>query len=141
MATWWMESETRALLGIWNDESVQQKLSKVSKKKPIYNAITKKLNEMGYTKTGEQCETKTKNLLATYRKVKDNHRTSGSGADTSFPLFDETDAVLGTKATSKPLIVSPCHVGNVCLVYRMTTWEAGPISVESDPIHLSRWIT
>ena len=95
----------RALLGIWSDESVQQKLNKVSKKKPIYDAIAKKLNEKGYTKTGEQCKTKIKNLLARYRKVKDNNRTSGSGADTSFPFFDEIDAVLGTKATSEPPIL------------------------------------
>ena len=95
----------RALLGIWSDESVQQKLNEASKKKPIYNAIAKKLNEMGYTKTGERCKTKIKNLLARYRKVKDNNRTSGSRTDTSFAFFDEIDTVLGTKATSEPPIL------------------------------------
>ena len=57
---------------------------------------------MGYPKTGKQCKTKIKNLLAQYCKVKDSNRRSGSGAENSFPFFDEMDAVLGTRATSEP---------------------------------------
>ena len=74
-------------------------------KKPIYNAIATKLSEMGYMKTGEQCKTKIKTLLAKYRKVKDSNRTSGSGADNNFPFFEEIDAMLVTRATYEPPIL------------------------------------
>ena len=100
-----MDSETRALLGVWSEEKIQDQLNKVNKKKPIFDAITAKLSEFGHMKTGEQCKTKIKNLLAKYRKVKDSNRTSGSGADNSFPFFGEMDAVLGTRATSEPPIL------------------------------------
>ena len=56
---------------------------------------------------------KRKNLLAKYHKVKDSNRRSGSGADNSFPFFDEMDAVLGTRATPEP--PNPCG-------YRATRW-------------------
>lgn len=105
MASGWTDNETRALLQVWSEESVQRKLNTVSKKKPIYDAIARKLGEMGYTKTGEQCKTKIKNLLARYRKVKDGNRKSGTGADSSFPFFDDIDTVIGTRATSEPPIL------------------------------------
>ena len=70
MASGWTDSETRALLGVWSEEKIQDQLNKVNKKKPIFDAIAAKLSEFGYMKTGEQCKTKIKNLLAKYRKVK-----------------------------------------------------------------------
>ena len=62
---------------------------------------------MGYNKTGDQCQTKIKNLqaIARYRKVKDGNRKSGNRADLSFPYFDTIDAILGTRATSKPPVL------------------------------------
>ena len=105
MASGWTDSKTRALLGVWSEDKIQDQLNKVNKKKPIFDAIAAKLSEFGYMKTGEQCKTKKNNLLAKYRKVKDGNRTSGSGADNSFPFFDEMDAVLGTRATSEPPIL------------------------------------
>ena len=76
MASGWTDNETQALLQAWGKESVQNKLKAVSK-----------LDDMGYTKSGAQCKTKIKNLLAKYRKVKDGNRISGNGADKSFPFF------------------------------------------------------
>ena len=60
---------------------------------------------MGYTKMGDQCQTKIKNLQARYRKVKDENRKSGNRADLSFPYFDTIDAILGTRATSEPPVL------------------------------------
>ena len=74
MVSGWTDSETRALLGVWSEKIIQYQLNKVNKKRPIYDAIAVKLSEMGYTKTGEQCKMKIKNLLAKYRKVKDSNQ-------------------------------------------------------------------
>ena len=37
--------------------------------------------------------------------MKDGNRTTGNGADTTFPFFDEIDAVMGTRAASEPPIL------------------------------------
>ena len=105
MASGWTDNETRALLQARREESVQNKLKAVSKNKPIFDSVAKLLDEMGYTKSGAQCKMKIKNLLAKYRKVKDGNRISGNGADKYFPFFDDTDAIIGTRATSEPPIL------------------------------------
>ena len=101
----WTNAETTALIGLWGDESVQEKLRGPAKTKPVFEKIAEKLRQMGYDKTGVQCQTKIKNLTSKYWKVKDNNRKSGSGTDASFPFFDAMDDILGTRAASEPPII------------------------------------
>ena len=101
----WTNAETSALIAVWGDESVQEKLRGPAKKKPIFEKIAQKLQEMEYEKTAVQCQTKIKNLVAKYRKVKDNNRKSGRALDASFPFFDAMDDVLGTRAASEPPLI------------------------------------
>ena len=98
----WSDAETKALVKLWGDERVQAKLRTPAKKKPIFDTIAVKLSDLGYHKTGTQCQTKIKNMVSKYRKVKDTNRKSGNGADDSFVFFDEFDSILGTRVASDP---------------------------------------
>ena len=70
MAGGWTAEETKALLGIWGDSTVQSQLDKVVRNKTIYIKIAKELEDMGFDHMWEQCRTKVKNLVKAYRKVR-----------------------------------------------------------------------
>ena len=108
----WSSDETQALIEIWSDEQVQAKLRKNGKTKPIFEKIAEKLRQLGYNKSATQCHTKIKNLIARYRKVKDNNRKSGSEGNTSFIYFDDIDSVLGTRAASEPPVLMDSGIGS-----------------------------
>ena len=65
----WSHDATRALISIWGESDVQEKLDGVKRNKDIYLKISMKLQEMGYSWTWQQCRTKIKNLTQNYRKV------------------------------------------------------------------------
>jgi len=59
----WSDEAMRALISLWSEANVQEKLDSVAKNQTIYKEITE-----GMQKTG-QCRTKAKNLAQKYRKV------------------------------------------------------------------------
>ena len=65
----WSASATRALIAVWREVDVQQKLDSVKRNKIIYEEIAEKMRE-GFKFTWEQCRTKAKNLTQRYRKVR-----------------------------------------------------------------------
>ena len=69
MAGSWSVEETRALIAIWGQESVQSQLERVHRNRDIYQRIAMELEESGYFKSWQQCQTKIKNLTQKYRKV------------------------------------------------------------------------
>lgn len=71
MAAGWGEAETNALIEVWGAADVQNQLDAVSRNRHIYQRISRDLQQLGYTKTWQQCKTKIKNLTQKYRKVSD----------------------------------------------------------------------
>ena len=65
----WSTEETRTLISIWGDESVQSRLDSAHRNRHIFEQIARELSEKGYEKTWQQCRTKMKNLTQKYRKV------------------------------------------------------------------------
>ena len=68
------EAETKALLSVWGSEQIQSELDGVVRNKNIYERISNQLNKSGVSRNWKQCRDRVKNLLAKYRKVKDNNR-------------------------------------------------------------------
>lgn len=97
----WSSRETQMLISLWSDESVQQKLSRTYRNKSIYEAISMKMSEKGYSRTWQQCQRKIKSLKMTYRRAKDNNGKSGRSRITC-PFFEELDRVLGDKPSFVP---------------------------------------
>jgi len=65
--TGWSNAATRALIAIWGESSVQEKLDSVTRKKVIYEDIAEKLRAQGFEYTWKRCRTKVKNLTQKYR--------------------------------------------------------------------------
>jgi len=66
MAVTGSNDATHALLTIWGESSVQEKLDSVTCNKTIYEDVAEKLNAQGFIYTWHQYHTKVKNLTQRY---------------------------------------------------------------------------
>ena len=69
----WDRSETMALIDIWSDDAIQGQLEGMKRNKKVFQTISDKLAERGFTRTYEQCQNKVKALKKDYKRVKDNN--------------------------------------------------------------------
>lgn len=70
----WTDDETRLLLNIWNEKTIQDSLSKKHNTSKIYEFITDKLKENGYQRTVQQVVYRVKNLKKSFKQVSDFYR-------------------------------------------------------------------
>lgn len=100
----WTESETKALISIWGSGEVQEKLDGVVRNRNVYETISQELSKVSINRNWKQCCDRIKNLLAKYRKTKDNNRQTGNNRH-NCPYYKEIDAVIGTRPVSEPPLV------------------------------------
>lgn len=58
----WSDLETRTLLGIWGENDVQLTLRGCQKNRHVFDYISEKMSDRGFTRTNEQCYTRIKRL-------------------------------------------------------------------------------
>ena len=68
MVAGWTSEDTKALIGIWGEEEVQNALDGVVRNKTIYQKVASAMAGLGYVKTWQQCRTKVKNLVQKYKR-------------------------------------------------------------------------
>uniref|UniRef100_A0A672NYE0 Uncharacterized LOC107581120 n=1 Tax=Sinocyclocheilus grahami TaxID=75366 RepID=A0A672NYE0_SINGR len=68
----WSEEETLCLIEIWGKDGVQRSLKDCARNRHIFNLISKKMFERGFTRTAEQCHTRIKRLKMSYRQCHEN---------------------------------------------------------------------
>lgn len=100
----WTEDETKCLITLWGDGSVQAKLEGMYRNKSIYESILRSLRERGFRRTWVQCQRKIKSLKTKYKEIKDNNNKSGTGRN-NCPFYDLLDSILGDKPSVRPLMV------------------------------------
>ena len=100
----WTEAETKALLSVWGSEQIQSKLDGVVRNKNIYERISNQLKKNGVSRNWKQCCDCMKNLLAKYKKVKDNNRQTRNNR-WNCPFCNEIDTIVGTRPVSVPPIM------------------------------------
>lgn len=94
-------AETKSLLAIWADASIQRKLEESYRNRAVYEEIAQRLRAEGYDRSWLQCQRKIKNLKTAYRKAKDHNSKSGRNrAMCSF--YDELDAILADRPSFCP---------------------------------------
>jgi len=71
MAIHWSESEMKALISIWGSEEIQNKLNGAVRNKDTYERVAQELAKNGVNRCWKQCRDRIKNILAKYRKVKE----------------------------------------------------------------------
>ena len=52
MASSWNTEETRTLIRIWGEESIQSKLDKVHQNRDVFERIAREINDVGYESHG-----------------------------------------------------------------------------------------
>lgn len=96
----WTTEETRVLLALWGDDSVQRSLEGTHRNRAIFERIQREMTAKGYNRTWQQCRVRVKNLISTYRKILTNNRSGQGRAD--FPFYDNLDRILRTRPASRP---------------------------------------
>ena len=65
----WSNSEVKALLAIWAEDTFQQELEIAKRNKAIFDEISRQLLESDIRRDWKQCRAKIKNLKTLYRKL------------------------------------------------------------------------
>ena len=101
----WSDDETRLLLSIWDEKSVEEQLDNPQVNNVgIYKSISDEMKEKNYDKSSDQCKVRMHTLKRAYRNCKGLMKKSGKGRRTC-KFFDELDAILGCRPASSPLKV------------------------------------
>ncbi|XP_042307274.1 uncharacterized protein LOC121922036 [Sceloporus undulatus] len=94
----WKPDETRCLIAIWGEETVQMQLSKNHRNICVYDKIASQLRKHGFNRSAGECRTKAKALKRGYKKAVQLSKTSGMGA-IDFPFFSELQDVFAGDAS------------------------------------------
>ncbi|XP_010870567.1 multifunctional protein ADE2 isoform X2 [Esox lucius] len=92
----WTDEEVRALLCVWSDREVRQRLKGTLRNKAIFQEMARRMQRgFGVVRNWKQCRTKYKNLKYEYKTAKSAQATAGgSGPGRYMKFFDEVEAIL-----------------------------------------------
>uniref|UniRef100_A0A4W5PCA4 Uncharacterized protein n=1 Tax=Hucho hucho TaxID=62062 RepID=A0A4W5PCA4_9TELE len=94
----WTDEEVRALLCVWSDHHVRQRLKGTLRNKAIFQEMARCMQRgFGVVRNWKQCRTKYKNLKYEYKTAKSAQAaagSSGSGPGRYMKFFDEVEAIV-----------------------------------------------
>nr|XP_046235057.1 uncharacterized protein zgc:113263 isoform X4 [Scatophagus argus] len=93
----WSDEETLALIEIWGEEEVQRALRGFVHNGYVYAEISERMQDLGYTKTSEQCRWKVKSLRNNFRQCYDKKK---SGKRVDYRFYKQLEQILGQEAVS-----------------------------------------
>ena len=126
----WSRNEVLFLLSLYKERENFFK-DKKSKKKTLWEEISKEMQEKGYGYTGAQCETKFKNLKQNFTKTVDHSNVSGNDKKTC-PYFEELSDIFGMTPSVKPVAVCSNRAGPVGEDLIRTSSSSGSAASSTD---------
>ncbi|XP_029003404.1 multifunctional protein ADE2 isoform X1 [Betta splendens] len=94
----WTDDEVRALLCVWADRRIRERLKYTLRNKSIFQEMARQMQRsFGVVRNWKQCRTKYKNLKYDYKTAKSTHAAGGSsagGPGKYMKFFDEVEAIL-----------------------------------------------
>uniref|UniRef100_A0A669B9R7 Myb/SANT-like DNA-binding domain-containing protein n=1 Tax=Oreochromis niloticus TaxID=8128 RepID=A0A669B9R7_ORENI len=94
----WTDDEVRALLCVWADRNIRERLKSTLRNKSIFQEMAQQMQrKYGVIRDWRQCRTKYKNLKYDYKIAKSAHAAGGSSAGSLgkyMKFFDEVEAIL-----------------------------------------------
>ncbi|XP_063747319.1 multifunctional protein ADE2 isoform X3 [Eleginops maclovinus] len=94
----WTDDEVRALLCVWADRHIRERLKCTLRNKSIFQEMARQMQRnFGVVRNWKQCRTKYKNLKYDYKTAKTAHAVGGSstgGPGKYMKFFDEVEAIL-----------------------------------------------
>ncbi|XP_052438951.1 uncharacterized protein LOC127977833 isoform X1 [Carassius gibelio] len=94
----WSEEETLCLIDIWGKDSVQRSLKDCARNRHIFNLISKKMFERGFTRTAEQCHTRIKRLKMSFRQC---HENIVKGEKSEWKFYNVLEKILCRKESTE----------------------------------------
>ncbi|XP_049617188.1 uncharacterized protein zgc:113263 [Syngnathus scovelli] len=95
----WSDEETSALIDIWGEEEVQRSLTGFVSNGHVYAEISRRLHDLSYTKTPEQCHEKVKTLKSNFLKAYEGKKF-GRRVDDKF--YNQMEQVFGAEVVPPP---------------------------------------
>nr|XP_020455352.1 uncharacterized protein LOC109959929 isoform X2 [Monopterus albus] len=93
----WSDEETLALIDIWGDEDVQRVLRGFVHNGHVYANISERMQDLGFSKTVEQCRWKVKSLRNNFRQCYDRKKC---GIRVNYRFYNQLEQILGQEAVS-----------------------------------------
>ncbi|XP_047431903.1 uncharacterized protein zgc:113263 isoform X2 [Mugil cephalus] len=93
----WSDEETLALIDIWGDEEVQKALRGFVHNGHVYADISERMQDLGFSKTSEQCRWKVKSLRTNFRQCYDRKKC---GRRVDYKFYSQLEEILGQEAVS-----------------------------------------
>ncbi|XP_069006761.1 bifunctional phosphoribosylaminoimidazole carboxylase/phosphoribosylaminoimidazole succinocarboxamide synthetase isoform X1 [Embiotoca jacksoni] len=94
----WTDDEVRALLCVWADRRIRERLKCTLRNKSIFQEMARQMQRnFGVVRNWKQCRTKYKNLKYDYKTAKSAHAAGGSSTGSPgkyMKFFDEVEAIL-----------------------------------------------
>ncbi|CAG5862394.1 unnamed protein product [Menidia menidia] len=94
----WTDDEVRALLCVWADRCIRERLKSTLRNKCIFQEMARQMQrKFGVVRNWKQCRTKYKNLKYDYKTAKSAHVAGGSSAGSPgkyMKFFEEVEAIL-----------------------------------------------
>ncbi|XP_029905156.1 bifunctional phosphoribosylaminoimidazole carboxylase/phosphoribosylaminoimidazole succinocarboxamide synthetase isoform X2 [Myripristis murdjan] len=94
----WTDEEVRALLCVWADRRIRERLKCTLRNKSIFQEMSRQMQRsFGVVRNWKQCRTKYKNLKYEYKTAKSAQvagGSSGGGPGKYMKFFDEVEAIL-----------------------------------------------
>uniref|UniRef100_A0A673B530 Uncharacterized LOC115418104 n=2 Tax=Sphaeramia orbicularis TaxID=375764 RepID=A0A673B530_9TELE len=101
----WTDDEVRALLCVWADKHVRERLKCTLRNKSIFQEMSHQMQRnFGVIRNWKQCRTKYKNLKYDYKTAKSAHAAASSsagGPGKYMKFFDEVEAILLDRGLEK----------------------------------------
>ncbi|EDS34823.1 conserved hypothetical protein [Culex quinquefasciatus] len=85
--------ETKLLIQLWGDPTVQKTLITTHKKHPVIAELARKMREHGYNRSTEEINTRIKNLKCFYNRIKKD-MAAGIINQTTWKHFAEMDEII-----------------------------------------------
>ncbi|CAH1250536.1 ZSCAN2 [Branchiostoma lanceolatum] len=102
----WMTDETRTLISLWAEPSVQKELEIVFHNQTVYERLGRQMCQAGWQRTWKQCQVKIKDLKWRYRRARKMIENGENGSSVC-PFYDQLYTILGDKLDNTPQFDSP----------------------------------
>ncbi|XP_066265635.1 uncharacterized protein [Branchiostoma lanceolatum] len=102
----WMADETRTLISLWAEPSVQKELEIVFHNQTVYERLSRQMGQAGWQRTWKQCQVKIKDLKWRYRRARKMIENGENGSSVC-PFYDQLYTILGDKLDNAPQFDSP----------------------------------
>ncbi|XP_076009484.1 uncharacterized protein LOC143002949 isoform X1 [Genypterus blacodes] len=96
-ASSWSDEETLALIEIWGEEEVQRALRGFIHNGHVYEDISERMHNLGFSKTSEQCRWKVKSLRNNFRQ---SYERKKCGGRVEYKFYNQLEGILGQEAVS-----------------------------------------